>query len=158
MEKGFKTLQTLARTAQRRAVPDISTSYHGQGIPDPEDDSGISLGSFAEMEVDQEHGSHQSTEKASSWHAGSSTQQTHHQDHVRSRSLPQLLPLYQPPAPPINAWRRAFDGPMTTSPATTSPATLSFSRPTQFSRYSPDNGRGGISIPSVLSPADPQMS
>lgn len=107
------------------------------------------MGSDAEMEVDEAEPSR----KPSSWHAHTAVQAAH-QEHVRSRSLPQLLPLYQPP-PPLAIQRRTFDGPMTTSPAT-----MSFGRTTTFQRYSPEaqNGRGGLSLQSMLSPADPQCA
>ena len=156
MEKGLKTLQTTARTAHRKAAAGAIGLYDEQGIPDHHSDSGIGLGSGSDAEMEVDDGAGPST-KASSWHAHAETQQTHHhhQDHVRSRSLPQLLPLYQPPPPPVAAYRRAFDGPMTTSPAT-----MTFTRPTVSQRYSPEapNGRGGLSIQSMLSPAEPQCA
>ncbi|KAK5123318.1 hypothetical protein LTR85_002749 [Meristemomyces frigidus] len=151
MEKGLKTLQSTARTAQRRAsVAQSQQSFEERGISDHNSDSGIGLGSDTEMEVGHDPGH----TKSASWHAHSDVQQQTQPDHVRSRSLPQPLPLYQPP-PPITQIRRAFDS----TEMTASPQTMTFGRPsTSFGRYSPDsNGRGGISIQSVLSPADPQQ-
>lgn len=166
MEKGLKNLQSAARTGHRRgpteALPSIETvtdrhstvargSFDGQGTTaDGNSDSGIGFCSDAEMDVDG-GGSH-SRRTSSSWHISSTTQLLQHQEHNRSRSLPQPLPLYKPP-PPLNTHqRRTFDAPMTTSPAVMSYP----GRPTEFQRYSPDfqNGRGGLSIQSMLSPAD----
>lgn len=154
MEKGLKTLQTTARTAQRKAAASSGDSYSDQGTADHHSDSGIGLGSDTEMEVGDDAPGPSHTKNASSWHAHTGLQQQAYQDHVRSRSLPQpILPLYQPPPPVTLSQRRNFDAPMTTSPAS-----MSFGRPPTFGRYSPDsqNGRGGISIQSVLAPAEPQ--
>lgn len=142
MEKGFKTLSTVARTAQRKAVAD-SQPFEDRGIFDHTSDSGIGLGSDTEMEVGDEAGP---STKASSWHAHPTVQQSH-QDHNRSRSLPQPLPLYQPP-PPV-APRRTLEG----QTMTTSPQELSFQRHSASQRCSPDsqNGRGGFSIQSIVS-------
>ena len=147
MEKGLKNLLSTARTAQRRGTTGTRDSFDDQGIPDHHSDSGIGMGSDAEMEVDEA----EPAQKPSSWHAHTGAVSSH-QEHVRSRSLPQPLPLYKPP-PPVIAQRRTFDAPMTTSPAT-----MSFGRTTTFHRYSPEaqNGRGGLSIQSMLSPAEPQ--
>ncbi|KAK3643291.1 hypothetical protein LTR56_010247 [Elasticomyces elasticus] len=159
MEKGLKSLQSTARTAQRRAsAGQGQLSFEDRGNSDHNSDSGIGLGgSDAEMEVG-DVGRAASTgpsqhAKSASWHAP----QPRHaalsmSDHIRSRSLPQPLPLYQPP-PPIISTRRTFgNGEMTASPDDVVFPTL----PTN-SRYSPDsNGRGGISIQSVLSPMEPQ--
>lgn len=147
MEKGLKTLQATARTAERRNTGSSSNSYDDQGIQDHRSDSGIGLGSDAEMEVDE---TAQLRNAPSSWHAHTGIQ-AQHSDHVRSRSLPQPLPplpLYQPPPPITTTLPQAFDTPMTTSPAT-----MSFIRSTSSQRCSPDsqNGRGGFSIQSVLS-------
>ena len=148
MEKGLKNLQATARTAQRREPGGTRDSFEDQGITDHHSDSGIGMGSDAEMEVDEPAPS----SKPSSWHAHTCVQSTH-QEHVRSRSLPQPLPLYQPPPPISTTQRRAFDATMTTSPAT-----MSYGRPVTYQRYSPEaqNGRGGLSIQSMLSPAEPQ--
>lgn len=149
MEKGLKTLQTTARTAERRNVGSGRTSFDEQGIKSHRSDSVVGLGSDAEMELDEPA---PLGKLHSSWHAHTGTQHNH-QEHVRSRSLPQPippLPLYRPP-PPLVTNVQAFDTPMTTSPAT-----LSFIRSTSSQRCSPDsqNGRGGMSIQSVLSPAE----
>lgn len=170
MEKGIKNLQATARTGQRRAPSEASSalpsieaftdhrrattqgSFDGQGITtDGNSDSGIGFCSDAEMEVDG--GTSHSRRTSSSWHGSSATQAVQHQEHNRSRSLPHPLRLYQPP-PPLNTHqRRTFDATMTTSPAIMSYP----GRPAEFQRYSPDfqNGRGGLSIQSMLSPADP---
>ena len=150
MEKGLKTLQATARTAERRNTGSSRNSFDEQGIKDhARSDSGILMGSDAEMEIDEPA---PLTKLHSSWHAHTGTQ-SNNQEHVRSRSLPHplpLLPLYQPP-PPIITHVQAFDNPMTTSPAT-----MSYVRSTSSQRCSPDsqNGRGGISIQSVLSPPE----
>ncbi|KAK3111100.1 hypothetical protein LTR53_013982, partial [Teratosphaeriaceae sp. CCFEE 6253] len=60
-----------------------------------------------------------------------------------------------PPPPIVSATRRTFDG----GEMTASPDDVVFPGPVRksFSRYSPDsNGRGGISIQSVLSPLEPE--
>lgn len=153
MEKGLKTLQATARTAQRRVSASQGQPFHERGISDHNSDSGIGLGSDTEMEVGDEPGH----TKSASWHAHPDAQRStsSQADHVRSRSLPQPLPLYQPP-PPITHVRRTYDN----TQMTASPLDMTFGRPTtSFSRYSPDsNGRGGISIQSVLSPAEPQRA
>jgi hypothetical protein len=173
MEKGLKTLQSTARTAQRRASAmsqGLHRSFEDQGgISDHNSDSGIGLASDTEMEVgtDQPAGHF----KSASWHAhtGAPQQQYNrhpeHQlppvsssslehEHVRSRSLPQPLPLYQPPLGPQRP-RRTFEGERITE----SPQTMTFGQHAVagYSRYSPDfAGRSGMSIQSVLSPAKPQ--
>jgi len=106
MEKGIKTLQTTARTAQRKASADHNQAFHeDKGISDHNSDSGIVLcsGSEPDVEVDEseiapssrhEHGA------SASWSESYSRQQERlHQEHMRSRSLPLPLPQYQPPAP-----------------------------------------------------------
>jgi len=149
MEKGLKTLQSTARTAQRRA----SAASYGQhsleerGISDHNSDSGIGLGSDTEMEV----GNHipLGHTKSASWHAHPTVQ---HQalvppEHARSRSLPQPLPLYQPPPPLSRSRQNTGECPMTTSPQI-----MTFAQATaSIERYSPDSNRGGYSIQSVLS-------
>lgn len=147
MEKGLKTLQTACRTAHRKTLAD-SHPTEDRGISDHNSDSGIGFGSETEMEAVGEAGT--STIKSSSWHAPEDpthSQQQQHQEHCRSRSLPMPLPLYQPPPPIVP--RRTFEGAV----LTTSPQDMSFGRPSPPRRCSPDsqNGRGGISIQSVLS-------
>ncbi|GIZ40094.1 hypothetical protein CKM354_000344800 [Cercospora kikuchii] len=144
MEKGFKTLQTAARMAQRKASAAYQPVDEHGGISDHNSDSGIGFGSEAEMEA----GEARPSGDAASWHAQSTTERTRtqsRQEHGRSRSLPQPLPLYQPP-PPI---RRTFDR----DPSTASPQDDSFQAPGASERCSPDSQhtRGGISIQSVLS-------
>lgn len=154
MEKGLKTLLSTARTAHKRNSASQNGSYDDQGT-DHLSDSGIGF-SDAEMEVDDVAPSG----KHATWPIHAETAQHWHHEHVRSRSLPQALPslrplpLYQPPPPlpMLNTQRRAYD---LEAPMTTSPATMSFIRHTASHRHSPDsqNGRGGMSIQSVLSPA-----
>lgn len=139
MEKGLKTLQTVARTAQRKASAAYQPIEDRAGIPDHNSDSGIGFGSDAETEAEQ---------AASSSAAAEQTQQQSHQEHVRPRSLPQPLPLSQGP----QAIRRTFEAATTIN----SPREPSLQAPAASgSRQccSPDcqNGRGGISIQSVLS-------
>ncbi|RMY54040.1 hypothetical protein D0865_04942 [Hortaea werneckii] len=147
MEKGLRTLQATARTAHRRAS---ATSIQApkqdelglqrqtgpvsdRGISDHNSDSGIGLdASDAEMEQQVED--------------------FHSEHHARPRSLPQPLPLYQPP-PPITIPREqktrcpevhAVDNPQMIS--------SSHRHPTRHERYPPDsNARGVFSIQSVLS-------
>jgi len=152
MEKGLKTLQAAARTAQRRASATQMGSFEERGISDHNSDSGIGLGSDTEMEVGDTLPGHI---KSASWHAHTNAQQQTLQqpEHVRSLSLPQPLPLYQPP-PPVTQIRRTLES----DEMMESPQTMTFGgRPAMgFSRYSPDsNGRGGYSIQSMLSPAEP---
>lgn len=151
MEKGLKTLQSTARTAQGRSSDCQTKSFEERGNTD-HSDSGVYLGSDTEMEVGEAAVAPSQHAKSASWHAHGA-QQHPTNDHVRSRSVPQPLPLYRPP-PPIARTKRAFDS----VEMTNSPDEMSFTRPTtSFSRYSPDsNGRGGISIQSVLSPAEPE--
>ncbi|KJX99786.1 hypothetical protein TI39_contig352g00015 [Zymoseptoria brevis] len=145
MEKGLKTLQTAARTAHRKAAAD-SHSVGDPGISDHNSDSGIGLGSDTEMDLLGEAGP---STKSSSWHAPSASRHSEHlhQEHARSRSLPTPLPLYQPPPPIVP--RRAMEG----VDPTTSSNEMSLGRSSASPRCSPDsqNGRGGISIQSVLS-------
>lgn len=139
MEKGVKTLQSAARSAQRKAMADSHSVEGRGGISDHNSDSGIGFGSDAEMEVGEPGSSHRTT---TSWN-GHSPQHSY-QEHSRSRSLPQPLPLYQPP-PPI---RRRFEG----APTATSPPEAAYGPLPESRRCSPEsqNGRGGISIQSVL--------
>lgn len=142
MEKGLKTLQTASRTAQRKATAD-SRSFEDPGTSDHHSDSGIGLGSDAETEVGVPAGAHHKA--SSSWPEDTTHQQR--MEHARSRSLPQLLPLYQPPPPIIQ--RRTFEG----RPITTSPQDVSFQGSMASQRSSPESqhGRGGISIQSIVS-------
>ena len=142
MEKGLKTLQTAARIAQRKASAAYQPIEDRNGIPDQNSDSGIGFGSDAETEAGQAA----SSSTAVSWQATEQTQQQSHQEHVRSRSLPQPLPLYQPP----QAIRRTIQA-STTSSSRCEPSLQAAAA--SGSRCSPDcqNGRGGISIQSVLS-------
>ncbi|KAI7538060.1 hypothetical protein KC331_g10581 [Hortaea werneckii] len=150
MEKGLRTLQATARTAHRRASatsiqapkqdePGLQRQagpVSDRGISDHNSDSGIGLdASDAEMEQQFED--------------------FHSEHHVRPRSLPQPLPLYQPP-PPITTPREqktrcpevhAVDNPQMTSSSHTTAR-----HPARHERYPPDsNARGGFSIQSVLS-------
>lgn len=149
MEKGLKTLQSTARTAQRRASA-ASHAHHSledRGISDHNSDSGIGLGSDTEMEVGDDYPLAHT--KSASWHAHPNAQQQADvpPEHTRSRSLPQPLPLYQPP-PPLNRSRQNTRE----CPIATSPQTITFARKTaNIERYSPDSSRGGYSIQSVLS-------
>ena len=142
MEKGLRTLQTASRTAQRKATAD-SQSFEDPGTSDQNSDSGIGLGSDAETEVGVPAGAYH--KPSSSWPHNAPHQP--HMEHARSRSLPQLLPLYQPPPPIIQ--RRTFEG----RPITISPQDASFQGSLASQRSSPEsqNGRGGISIQSIVS-------
>ena len=145
MEKGLKTLQATARTAQRKAAANSNGSFEDGGIPDQNSDSGIGLGSEAEMEVDE---SASSQVKSSTWSTHPDRQSSAQLDHKRTHSLPQPLPLYRPPPPIDTSQRTRFYAPMLASPDS-----MIFARPPSAQRCSPDsqNGRGGISIQSVLS-------
>ncbi|KAK5132999.1 hypothetical protein LTR08_008286 [Meristemomyces frigidus] len=143
MGNSLKTLQATARSAQRRvSASQNQLSFEERGISDHNSDSGIGLGSDTEMEAGDAPGH----AKSASWHVHPGAAQQ--QDHTRSRSLPQLLPLYRPP-PPITQARRILVG----TEVLASPQAMIFQQPLpSFSRHSPDsNGRGGISIQSVLS-------
>ncbi|KAK4552197.1 hypothetical protein LTR86_010551 [Recurvomyces mirabilis] len=141
--------KSTARTAQRRS------SATDRGTSENNSDSGVYLGaSDNEMDTGLAGTTTAQHTKSSSWHANDAHQQLNMaNEHVRSRSLPQLLPLYQPP-PPVSRPKRTIENGIE---MTTSPEDAVFPRTTtRFSRYSPDsNGRGGISIESVLSPLDP---
>ncbi|GAB1732179.1 hypothetical protein NU195Hw_g4319t1 [Hortaea werneckii] len=176
MEKGLKTLQATARTAHRRAS---ATSIQApkqdepgfqqqagpvsdRGISDHNSDSGIGLdASDAEMEVGQIASPLTSHAKSSSWHAHTSAQQQvedfHSEHHVRPRSLPQPLPLYQPP-PPISAPREQktrrpeAHADVVDNPQIMSSYQTASRHSARHERCSPDsNARGGFSIQSVLS-------
>ncbi|KAI7169216.1 hypothetical protein KC319_g7730 [Hortaea werneckii] len=152
MEKGLRTLQATARTAHRRAS---ATSIQApkqdepgfrqqagpvsdRGISDHNSDSGIGLdASDAEMEQQVED--------------------FHSEHHVRPRSLPQPLPLYQPP-PPISApkeqkaRRPEVHADVVDNPQMTSSYHTASRHSARHERCSPDsNARGGFSIQSVLS-------
>ncbi|EME49573.1 hypothetical protein DOTSEDRAFT_40761 [Dothistroma septosporum NZE10] len=121
MEKGLKTLQTASRTAQRKATAE-SQSFEDLGFP------------------------------AASHHKASSSwpEEAPHgsaMEHARARSLPQLLPLYRPPPPIIQ--RRAFEG--RTIPTSPQDGSLQGSIASQRSSPESQNGRGGISIKSIVS-------
>lgn len=144
MEKGLKTLSTVARTAHRKASVSYPSTEERGGISDQNSDSGIGFGSDAETEL----GPGQPSSNPSAWHAHETARQSF-SEHVKPRGLPQPLPLYQPPPPIV---RRDFEG----TSNTTSPQEMSFgaaSQTSQSRRCSPDSqsGRGGISIQSVLS-------
>ena len=148
---GLKQIQATARTADRKEAAGSSAAYDYQGISDHHSDSGIGLGSDAEMEVVEGTAS---PGKSSSWHAQPERQPcASHQEHSRSRSLPQPLPLYQPPPPITTHHRSTYNASMTTSPESTS-----FNQQVPYQRYSPgaQNGRGGISIQAVLAPTETQ--
>ena len=147
MEKGLKTLQATARSAQRKASTSHNQpSFEERGISDHNSDSGVGLGSDTEMDAVDLLGHN----KSASWHVRPPTlkQRAVPTDHARSRSLPQLLPLYQPP-PPITQARRTLAG----AEVSASPTAMTSPRPlSAFSRHSSSlHGRGGISIQSVLS-------
>ena len=163
MEKGLKTLSSTARTAHKRNSASQSSSSD-----EPHDDQGTdhrsdSVIAFSETEMELHDAPAVPVTKHATWPAREETVQQLHHDHIRSRSLPQALPslrplpLYQPPPPPppLNTQRRMYD---VDAPMTISPATMSFVRHSSLQRQSPDsqNGRGGISIHSVLSPAPPE--
>ncbi|KAI7277343.1 hypothetical protein KC345_g6675 [Hortaea werneckii] len=152
MEKGLKTLQATARTAHRRAsatsiqAPKQHEPGFGQqagpvsdrGISDHNSDSGIGLdASDAEMEQQVED--------------------FHPEHHVRPRSLPQPLPLYQPPPPISVPKEQKTRRPEVHSAAVDNPQMMSSHHtasrhPARHGKYSPDsNARGGFSIQSVLS-------
>ena len=162
MGMGLKQLQATARTADRKEAAG-STSFvfdnNSQGTSDHHSDSGIGLGSGSdtEMEVVEVDGA-ASPGKAASWHAPverhRSPATSYQEHHSRSRSLPQLLPLYQPPPPVTTTYQRSTY----TTPTTISPESTSFGQQVPYQRYSPgaQNGRGGISIQSVLAPAETQ--
>lgn len=150
MGMGLKQIQATARTADRKEAAGSSFAFD-QGIPDSHSDSGIGLGSDAEMEVVEGTGS---PGKSASWHAEPPRQASasaSYPEHTRSRSLPQPLPLYQPPPPITTYQRRTCNASLTTSPESTS-----FGQQVPYQRYSPgaQNGRGGISIEAVLAPAE----
>jgi len=174
MEKGLKTLQTTVRRAS--AERNQAAYDDHRGIHDHNSDSGfLGSGSEAEMEVDESmpirtnpavrtnpaprHGA------SASWSETSTRAQQLHNDNMRSRSLPipHPLPLYQPPPPrtrnQMQPHTQAGNGSMSASPAE-----VNFPRRPSFPsivtrRYEGETvqeARGGISIQSVLAPAEPQ--
>lgn len=153
MEKGLRSLTATARLAQRRGSHGEGQLFDEQGISDHTSDSGICLtGSDTEMEVGQVPAITAQHSKSASWQA----HETQHRpaqpaEHVRSRSLPQPLPLYQPP-PPIIPAKRVLD----CSNITPSPDDMTFPRPVATLSHAlrDRTGRSGISIQSVLSPAE----
>jgi hypothetical protein len=160
MEKGIKTLQTTARTAQRKASADQHQAFcEDRGISDHNSDSGIVLcsGSEPDVEVDESetapsarhgHGA------SASWSESYSRQQERlHQEHMRSRSLPLPLPQYQPPAPRAP---KPYGHEVTGSMPATSLGAISYDRPAYASqRYSPETQQR-LSIQSVLIPEEPE--
>jgi len=149
MGLGLKQLQATARVAERKEAAGTNTSYDTQGTSDHHSDSGIGLGSDTEMDVVDGIAS---PGKSASWAQPETRHSASYSEHSRSRSLPQPLPLYQPPPPIVTQHRSAYNAPMTTSPEVTT-----FTQHVQYQRHSPEcqNGRGGISIQSVLAPAEP---
>ncbi|WPG98003.1 Hypothetical protein R9X50_00078600 [Acrodontium crateriforme] len=149
MEKGLKNLQSTVRMAQRK-----SSVGHYRSHSDHASDSGIGLGSDNEMD-EPEMIDDNAHKKSVSWHAPNEHHHIREADHVRSRSLPQLiplLPLYQPP-PPLTSTRRVCG----TAEMTTSPENMTFGNSRLgAARCSPES-TGRISIESVLSPEDPQQ-
>lgn len=158
MEKGLKTLQSTARTAHRRASASYSGSFEeaGSGNSDHNSDSGIGLGSDAEMEAGDDAGSSKmaTTMSASTWaaqHARPQHSQQTYTDHARSQSLPLALPMYRPP-PPVTQQRRTTDAPPPPRPLHPGYSTTDYrSVPQQCTTRVPQRG---ISIQSVLAPTE----
>jgi hypothetical protein len=163
MEKGIKTLQTTARTAQRKASADQNQAFcEDRGISDHNSDSGVVLcsGSEPDVEVDESETAPPSRHghgASASWSESYSRQQERlHQEHMRSRSLPLPLPQYQPPAPRApKAYGHEVTGPV----YATNLGAISYDRPTYTShepsqRYSPETQQR-LSIQSVLIPEEP---
>ncbi|QIW97221.1 hypothetical protein AMS68_002739 [Peltaster fructicola] len=153
MEKGLKTLQSTARTAHRRASASYSGSFEepGSGNSDHHSDSGIGLGSDAEMEVGDDAGPSTITNKSATTWSGSCPRPQQasqsYMDHARSQSLPIAIPMYRPP-PPITQHRRTIDVP---------PRSLHPEYSTTDYRSAPQLTRApqrGISIQSVLAPTE----
>lgn len=165
MEKGLKTLQSTARTAQRKATADsFSSEDRDHGEQHHDHDSGISLGSDAEMEVgdtviagpSSSFTQQQTTSSAApprqDTYTTAPAQSRSFRDHERSRSLPQPLPLYRPPLP------IAYSTPSTAAMIYQQSATQTahyFVPPSRRSSGD-DSQRGGLSIQAMLSPADSQ--
>lgn len=155
MEKGLKTLQTTARTAQRKASADRTQTLHeDRGISDQNSDSGIVLcsGSEPDMEVDESAPSSRHGASAS-WSESYGRKQEHlHQEHMRSRSLPLPLPQYQPPPPRTT---KMYEQSTAGAPGVDRTGALSSESSRRFQqRYSPETQQR-FSIQSVLSPAEP---
>lgn len=176
MEKGLKTLQTTARTAQRKASADYHhhQAQHPQafcggeedrGISDHNSDSGIVLssGSEPDMEATDERRDSVSSSIVPTRHGASASwsesygrqQQRLHQEHLRSRSLPLPLPQYQPPPQAV----RPADGAARIAMAGGSNlGAISYERPNYaLQRYSPETQQR-LSIQSVLSPLEPHSA
>ncbi|KAF2858552.1 hypothetical protein K470DRAFT_130921 [Piedraia hortae CBS 480.64] len=81
LEMGLKNLQSTARTANRRASAESHGLPAGSGASDHNSDSGIGLGSDGEVD------------------AGHVDKQSWTKPEPAVRSLPQPLPLYEPPPP-----------------------------------------------------------
>lgn len=161
MEKGLKTLQATARTAQRKNNADPGQAFDDQTTTDHHSDSGIGFGSGSDAEMEAEQAELVPVRQSpDSWRPRNGprvTQST--QDHSRSRSLPQLLPLYRPPPPPPRISTQFANVPALDS-NTTSPATLAFhARNPEVCRLPPNiqNNKGALSIQSMLSPAEPSQ-
>nr|POE77667.1 hypothetical protein CFP56_09314 [Quercus suber] len=172
MEKGLKTLQATTRMAARKAsVSQSQYSNPSRGITPQNSDSGVGTSSDAEMEAIETLGHF----KSASWdsqlsHTADPLSQSSMQnaEHLRARSLPQPLPLYQPPAPlsssaampSQSSHHRADNVNMRAMPGGVQ---YSAHRPpmsrtaSTHQRYSPSRTSGrvsaGISIQSVLAPA-----
>jgi hypothetical protein len=161
MEKGIKTLQTTARTAQRKASADQNQAFcEDRGISDHNSDSGIVLcsGSEPDVEVDESETapfSRHGHGASASWSESYSRQQERlHQEHMRSRSLPLPLPQYQPPAP--RAAPKPYGHEVTGPTSATNLGAISYDRPAYASqRYSPETQQR-LSIQSVLIPEEPE--
>lgn len=155
MEKGLKTLQTTARTAQRKASADRTQTLHeDRGISDQNSDSGIVLcsGSEPDMEVDESATSSRHGASAS-WSESYSRRQEHlQQEHVRSRSLPLPLPQYQPPPPRTT---RTYGQSIAGAPAVDRTGALASESSQHFRQRYPPETQQRFSIQSVLSPAEP---
>nr|POE65727.1 hypothetical protein CFP56_58833 [Quercus suber] len=172
MEKGLKTLQATTRMAARKAS--VSQSHYSnpsRGITPQNSDSGIGTSSDAEMEAVETLGHF----KSASWdsqlpnNAGPLAQgSAQSAEHLRARSLPQPLPLYQPPAPLVsstampaqsshrhheNMDMRVLPGEVRYSAhRPPMPRAQAVHQPYSSSRTSV-RGSAGISIQSVLAPA-----
>lgn len=154
MEKGLKTLQSTARTAHRRASTSYNGSFEeaGSGNSDHHSDSGIGLGSDAEMDVGDDAGSSRPTiPRESSWTTAFPPSQSHQAyiDHVRSQSLPVTIPIYRPPLP-VTQHRRTIDVP----PQTLHPEYSTTDYRSASQQCNTRAPQRGISIQSVLAPAE----
>ncbi|KAF2721814.1 hypothetical protein K431DRAFT_223262 [Polychaeton citri CBS 116435] len=160
MEKGLKTLQTVSRQAQRKASAN-SHAEHESGISDHNSDSGIGLGSDAEMDVQGESAgpsrrpSYNGLARVEPHSNLSPRQRPIYEQHSRSHSLPQPLPLYQPPPPVPRHQRRPIDG--LGSGVHFHNISLNGHQPPSVQRCSPESqgGRSAVSIQSMLAPLEP---